>query len=722
MITYYIHHGFFKTSLQVFKEMLSSGEKPNQFTLSVTVRACTKLHFLQMGVQIHGVIVRWGLERDEYAGSSLVDMYFKVAGELEDAWSIFDELYRRDSVTWNVMISGFAQVGDYNEVLRLFASMQIVDGLSPNDFTFTSLLKCCCCLMDVEMIHGLALKFGSEYDVVVGSSLVDLYGKCGNVDSSRKILDSMRRRDNFLWSSMISGYSRNGYGEEAISLFKYMCQEGVELDQHALSSALKACVDIGGTEMGFQIHGQMVKYGYQRDCIVSSVLLNLYASSKQMVEAEKVFRRISDADIVSWNSMLMGYAQMDSSSISCIELYRELNRTTVLENDGTTLVAVLKFCQRESNLQVGLQIHAEIIKSGFCHETIIGNAVINMYSMCGSVEDARKAFRTMVHRDDISWSSIIGVSEGNGMELEALRLCKEMLAAGIHLSCFSLPSCITACSGLSAMDLGKQFHSFAIKLCFGTDLYVGSSLIDMYAKCGSMENSVQAFDEQQNPNVVTFNALISGFAQHGNADEAIKTFEKMEKMNVIPNKITFIAVLSACGHVGFVEKSLYVFELMQQKYGIEPDTEHYSCLVDVLGRAGRLDEAQKMMQRNEGCSAWRTLLSACRNYGNTEIGEISARRVMELNPKDHASYVLLANLYSGVGKWEEARKVRQTMAEIGIRKDPGSSWLMDKDSLDEFSVGDFSHPEIENVLTELNTINQHMKISDSQQNSVNGVS
>ncbi|KAF5184669.1 Pentatricopeptide repeat-containing protein [Thalictrum thalictroides] len=714
MISSYVHNGFHETSLQLFYEMLNSGEKPNQFTFSVTIRTCTNLKFLQMGMQIHGLIIGFGFERDEFAGSSLVDMYFKVGDSLEKACNIFDGLYNRDSVTWNVMISGFAQVGDYDKVLRLFSDMQVIDGLSPNDFTFTSLLKCCCWLMDVEQIHGLVLKCGAEVDVVVGSALVDLYGKCGNVDSSRKILDSMGVKDSFVWSSIISSYSRNGCGEEAVLLFTHMCRQGVKLDQYALSSSLKACVGIGGIVTGIQIHTQVIKNGYQRDCFVASVLLNLYADFQRMKEVEKVFRRISDKDIVSWNTMIMGYAQTEEdSALSCIELYRELHQTMVLQHDGTTVVAVLKSCQSKSDLQIGLQIHAEIVKSSFCHETIVGNAVINMYSTCGSVEDAHEAFHTMVHKDDISWSSIIGCYERNGIELEALRLCKEMLAAGIQLSCYSLPSCITACSGLAAITLGKQFHSFVIKLGFETDVYVGSSVVDMYAKCGSMEDSIIAFNEQGNPNTVTFNALISGFGQHGKAEEAIKTFEKMEKMNLIPNKITFIAVLSACAHVGLVEKSLHLFELMQHRYRIKPETEHYSCLVDVLGRAGRLEEAHTIMQRNEGDSAWRTLLSACRNYGNTVMGEKTARKVMELNPNDHASYVLLSNLYSRVGRWEEARELRQKMAEFGIKKDPGSSWLINKDWVHEFTAGDFSHPEIENILMELNILYQQIKIVDS---------
>ncbi|XP_042484691.1 pentatricopeptide repeat-containing protein At4g39530-like [Macadamia integrifolia] len=681
MITAYVHRGSFETALHFFVKMIQSGEKPNQFTLSVVIRACTALSYIELVLQIHGLIIHLGLEKDEFAGSSLVDMYFKYGGFLEDACRIFNGLFRRDAVTWNVMISGFAHVHNSIEVCRLFSEMQVIDELKPNDFTFTSLLKCCFYLREVEQIHGLVLKFGTESDVVVGSALVDLYGKCANMGSGRKVLDAMAGKDGFVWSSVISGYARNDCGEEAMVLFRDMCRKGLKPDQHTLSCVLKACVEIRGIETGMQIHTQVIKNGYHADCFVSSVLLNLYTDFNYMDEAEKVFRNISDRDLVAWNSMIMGYAVMPEGSTACIKLYREFRKTTTLKPDEATVIAILKSCQSQTDLDLGLQIHANIVKFNLRCETLVGNGIINMYSKCNVVDDARRAFNTMVHKDEATWNSIIGCYVQNGIQLEALKLCKEMLAVGVCLSCFSLPLCIIASSALAFLDLGKQFHSSIIKFGFARDVYVGSSVIDMYAKCGIIEDSVKVFHELRDPNVVIFNALISGFAQHGRALEAIEVFKDMEKMNIIPNKITFLAVLSACRHVGLVEESILIFNLMCQSYGIEPEPEHYSCLVDAFGRAGRLQEASQLLQNSIGVSAWRTLLSACRNHGNLLIGEKSARKVMELEPNDHSSYVLLSNVYSEAGRWEEAMVLRQQMANIGVQKYPGNSWLMIRDQV-----------------------------------------
>ncbi|MED6139425.1 hypothetical protein PIB30_083708 [Stylosanthes scabra] len=231
-----------------------------------------------------------------------------------------------------------------------------------------------------------------------------------------------------------------------------------------------------------------------------------------------------------------------------------------------------------------------------------------------------------------------------------------MLADGITFTSYSLPLCISACSQLSAIDVGKQFHVFTIKSGFNKDVYVASSIIDMYAKCGNLEESEKVFVGQQQPNEVIYNAMICGYANHGKALEAIEVF--------------------TCSHGGYVEDIWSFFRLMLHKYKIKPECEHYSCLIDAYGRAGRLEEAYEIVERDGSETSWRTLLSACSNHNNTKIGEKSAMKMIELNPSHHASYVLLSKIYSAEGKWEEALKWREKMAESDVRKDRGNSWLV----------------------------------------------
>ncbi|KAK7307434.1 hypothetical protein VNO77_40493 [Canavalia gladiata] len=676
LISAHLRNGSLPKAFAMFNHMRAMDERPNEYTFSVLLRACATPAMWGLGLQIHGLLVRSGLERDKFSGSSLVYMYFKSGSDLEDACRVFHDLLERDLVAWNVMISGFAQVGDFGMVQRLFSEMWGILGLKPDDSTFVSLLKCCSSMEEVKQIHGLVSKFGAEVDVVVGSALVDLYVKCGDVSSSKKIFDSMEEKDNFVWSSIISGYTINNRGEEAVHFFKDMCRQRVKPDQHVLSSTLKACVEIEDLNTGVQVHGQMIKCGHQYDCFVASVLLTLYDSFGELADMEKLFRRIDNKDIVAWNTMILAHAQLGQGSGPSMKLLQELCRTTSLQIQGATVVAVLKSCENKSDLPSGRQIHSLIVKSIVSHHTLVGNALVHMYSECRQIDDAFKAFVDIVGKDDGSWSSIIGTYKQNGLELEALELCKEMLADGITFTSYSLPLCISACSQLSAIIEGKQFHGFAIKSGYKYDVYVVSSIIDMYTKCGNIEESEKVFDEQLELNEGIYNAMICGYAHHGKAQQGIQVFSKLEKNGLTPNHVTFLAVLSACSHSGLVEDTLSFFTLMLQKYKIKPESEHYSCLVDAYGRAGKLEEAYQIVQKDGSEAAWRTLLSACRNHNNTKIGEKSAMKMIELNPSDHASYILLSNIYIGEGKWEEALKCREKMAKIQVKKDPGSSWLI----------------------------------------------
>ncbi|KAG9456137.1 hypothetical protein H6P81_000645 [Aristolochia fimbriata] len=694
ILTAHVHNGSFESAIKLFKMTICSGARPNQFTFSVAIHASTNMGVLEVGLQIHGLLVRFGLERDEFAGSSLVDI---------------------DVVSWNIMISGFSQAGDLGEVVRLFSAMRL-EGMTPNEFTCASLLKGCYIVQEIEQIHGFTLKSAFEFDVVVGSALIDAYLKCHNIDSGRKIFNSMPEKDGFVWCAAISGHVRNGEGKEALNLFKNMCRQQIRADQHALSIALKACSEIQDLETGSQLHALVLKFGYLTDCLVASVLLDLYSDFGWLIDAERIFRKINDRDIVAWNSLIAGYAQTEEYAPACISLFRELMHGAGIKPDGCTFIAVLKSCKSKLDLGTGRMIHGQAVKSVHGSETSVGNAVINMYSKCGAIDESDRAFETILKRDEVSWSTIIGAYEQNGLELEALRRCREMMVAGFGLTQFSFASCISACSGIAALDVGRQFHSLTIKAGFDGDVYVGSSVVDMYAKCGNIGDSFQAFHDLRNPNVVAYNTMISGLAQHGRADEAIQIFKELEKMGLAPNKTTFIGLLTACSHVGLLEESMFFFEMMCSYYKIEPESEHYCCLVDVLGRAGKLDEAYQIISGSlyyVGVSVWRTLLSACWKHKNVNIGAESAKRVMQLDPDDHASYVLLSNLYSEAGLWKEALEVRKKMSETGVRKDPGNSWLIIRDEVHKFSVGEFSHPEFEMILGELNKLNQHFAALDS---------
>ncbi|CAI9753323.1 unnamed protein product [Fraxinus pennsylvanica] len=354
LISSYALHGFLRTSVALFTEMLESTVKPNTHTFSFMIRECTTSYLSVLGIQIHCLIIKLGLEKDEFLGSALVDFYLKVWNSMDEAFRVFDGLWRRDRVTWNVLISGLADVSDIGEVLRLFHEMRVVDELRPNDYTLTSLLKCSSLIIEVDQIHGMAMKYGMDGDVVVGSGLVDLYGKCGNIDSGKKVFDSMEVKDIFVWSSIIASYVRNGSPEQAVTLFLRMCRQGVKPDQHVLSIVLRACAEAGNLESGIQVHAQMIKNAYQADCFVGSALMSLYANVKELGSVEKLFRRIENKDIVAWNCILMCYAQKEElATFYSISLFRELCQTNTVRPDMATLVALIMSCRSVLDLAVG---------------------------------------------------------------------------------------------------------------------------------------------------------------------------------------------------------------------------------------------------------------------------------------------------------------------------------------------------------------------------------
>ncbi|CAH9094837.1 unnamed protein product [Cuscuta epithymum] len=686
LISSCICHGDAEKALNLFKEMLHQNENPNAYTFSTLVRACTSCSLIELGRQVHGLILKHGLSQHDYTGSGLVDFYKKVTCNLSDALCVFRRLSVRDLVTWNVIISGFAQSGDTNKVLSLYTEMREVDELIPNDFTITSLLKCCVFIEDVEKVHCLALRYGFDSDIVVGSALVDVYGKCGDLFSGNKIFYLMEVKDAFAWSSIVTCHIRAGLEKQAVVLFKEMLSQGARPDQHILSSTLRACVEIGILETGIQMHTQTIKNGYQKDCFVNTGLINLYAATNGISEVEKLFRSLDNRDIVVWNTMISCYAELEeeegASSYLCISLLRELlTQTCILSPDVATFVTVMSSCRSVSDFPIGIQIHSLMIKnSQICqaHRTTIGNALIRMYSNFKDIESAQKAFNAILHKDEVSWSSLIGAYQQNGFDFVVLKIFKEMLENGMPPTSYSLPLTVTACGKISATDTGKQIHCLVCKLGFNKDIFVGSSVVDMYAKCGNMEDSERAYEEIGEPNEVLFNSLISGFAKDGNAIKAVKLFQEMVKMRLIPNNITFLSVLSACSHAGLVEESLFFFKLMNQRYNVKPEAEHYGSLINVLGRVGRLEEAYEVVENGGGCAfAWKTLMNACRNYENVKIAEKCAERVVEIDPNDPSPYILLSNMYSREGRWEDASKLRQKMVEIGMKKnEAGSSWLM----------------------------------------------
>ncbi|KAJ7527644.1 hypothetical protein O6H91_16G064700 [Diphasiastrum complanatum] len=372
--------------------------------------------------------------------------------------------------------------------------------------------------------------------------------------------------------------------------------------------------------------------------------------------------------------MIAGYAQTGLGK-EALALYEQMKQEG-LQPNHVTFVLLLKACANLAALEQGKQLHSEIIKRGFQSDVVVASTLVDMYAKCGCTEDARELFNNISERDVVSWTAMIAGYAQNGPAHEALALYEQMKQAGFAPDKVLFVLLLKACASLAALKQGKQLHSEIIKRGFQSDVVVTSTLVDMYAKCGCTEDARELFDNMSERNVVSWTAMIAGYAQNGLAQEALALFEQMHREGTKPNEVTYISVLSACAHSGLVDQGQYVFDSMCKNHGVTPTREHYACMVDLLGRAGCLDDAELFVNKmpiQPDNVVWMTLLGAARNHGHVEIGRRAFDRVVKLEPKYAAPYVLLSNIYAGAGRKDELAKIRNEMKEAGVKKMPGCS-------------------------------------------------
>lgn len=356
-------------------------------------------------------------------------------------------------------------------------------------------------------------------------------------------------------------------------------------------------------------------------------------------------------------------------------------------------------CANVAALESGKQIHSHIIKAGLDSNVRITSALLDMYAKSGSMCDVREVFARMTEQDRVSWTAMITGCAENGFVEEALELFCHMKKANASPDEFTISSVLAACASVS-LEQGKQVHAYVKKIGLELVVIVGNSLLTMYAKCGSIESAHQVFGEMLQRNLSSWNSMIMGCAQHGQGKDALQLFKQMQEANLQPDHITFLGVLHACCHIGLVNEGYHYFYSMSRDHNITPRIDHYACMVDLLGRAGHLNEAEdfiSLMPCEPGILVWQTLLGACRIHGNVELGVRAAEHLVDLDPQDVATYVLLSNIYAAAGRWDDRARVRKTMKDRGLRKEPGCSWIEVNNRVHAFVVEDKLHPQIRSI-------------------------
>eukprot|EP01018_Ginkgo_biloba_P018427 Gb_38158 [translate_table: standard] len=475
-----------------------------------------------------------------------------------------------------------------------------------------------------------------------------------------------------------------------------------------LYSLLVDCTD---TKQLHALHANMLKNGQNQNVFLLNKLVSMYATCGAMDCARLIFDRIHQRNAFLWNVMIRGYAS-NGVCKEALGLYYEMQQAGI-QPDKFTFPFVLQACASLTALHEGKEIHDDIIRTGLESNVFVGSALVDMYAKCGSIELARQVFDKMFDRNVVSWNALIAGYSKNGPVNEALNLLSEMqLQGSIKPDMVTMVSVLSPCAQLSALQQGKQIHGYIIRSGFESISVVGNALIDMYAKCGSVDIARKVFDKMPDRNVISWNSMIAGYGLHGLGEHALALFSQLQEHGMKPDPITFVSVLSACSHAGLVDDGCRCFHNMIHDYGITPRVEHYACMVDLLGRSGLLDEAYMFVKRmplEPSASVWGSLLSACKIHRNSVIAEHVAERLFELEPENAGSYVMLSNIYAEDGRWDDVAKVRKMMKDRGLKKNPGCSLIEVNNRVHAFLAGDRLHPQSETIYTTLEVLAGQMK-------------
>ncbi|CAI9757534.1 unnamed protein product [Fraxinus pennsylvanica] len=669
----------FEDSWWVFCQMHLLGIGMNQFTYGGILSACCALGSVVCGEQVYGFVVKNGFLLNGYVRAGMIDLFTKSC-RFEDALRVFyDVSCDNNVVCWNAVMSGAVKNNENWVALDIFVQMCRLGLLIPNGFTFSSVLTACAALEELELgkgVQGWVTKCGVGEDVFVGTTIVDLYVKCGAMDEAIKQFKQMPVRNVVSWTAIISGFVQQGDSVSAVWTFDKMRKTGEDINNFTITSVLAACANLSMFKEAMQIHCWILKIGLYSDSAVKASLINMYSKIGVVNLSEMVFAETQRSKQLGvWTNMISAFAQNGSSEKAinlfqimlkevlfsryhgladkAIMLFREMLFEEFIP-DEMSLSAGLSACSALRSLEIGKEIHGFALRYGFGEQMIIDGALVNMYSKCGDLNSARVVFRLMPLKDQVSCSSLVSGYSQSGYIEEALQLFHEILLADLNIDAFTISSILGAVSFLNIPDIGTQLHARIIKMGVESEASVGSSLVTMYSKCGNFEDCSKVFQQIKNPDLVSWTTMITSYAQHGKGSEALHIYDLMRKSEIKPDSVTFVGVLSACSHSGLVEEGYFHLNSMSKEYRIEPGYQHYACMVDILGRAGKLEEAEKFISNmpiEPDALVWGTLLAACRVHGDIELGKLAAEKIMELGPSDAGAHVSLN--WSTEGTWME---------------------------------------------------------------------
>ncbi|XAR71659.1 hypothetical protein NMG60_11018039 [Bertholletia excelsa] len=668
-------------------------------------------------------------------------------GRLDIARKLFDQMPKRSVVSWNAMISGYSKWGRLLEALGMASAMHRND-MRLNETTFSSVLSVCAQLKflpDGKQFHGLVLKSGSESFKFVGSALLYFYATCSEIEEAKRVFEMLHEENELLWSLMlvgyvqcntmsnaldifnrmpnrdiiawttlISGYSKTEDGcHNALELFQLMRKEGnVVPNEFTFDCILRAYGRVEALNEGKAVHGLLIRQGLEFEHSIGGALIYFYCNCKVMDDAKSVYVLLINPCLSASKTLIEGLilvGKVDEAE----KIFGGL-----IEKDSFTYNLMIKGYALSGRVDDSTRMFLEMPE-----KTIVSsNTMISVYARNGEIGKALELFEdTKWERNPVTWNSMISGYIQVAQHEDALKLYMTMRRLSIGQTRSTFSALLHACSCLGSLQQGQLLHAHLIKTSFESNVYVGTSLVDMYCKCGSITDAQASFIEISSPNVAAWTALINGYAHHGCSSEALMLFRNMLEQGVNPNGATFLGILSACVRGGLNNVGMGFFNSMEKCFSVTPSIEHYACAVDILGRSGRLGEAEKLVEAmpiEADKVVWGVLLHACSFWMDMEIGEKVAQKILDLDSKDIFAYIIMSNIYARLGRWGEKMKVRNILRGLEVKKDPGCSWIEVNKRVHVFFVEDRTHPHcsviyaaLEALVANVNSITHHNYVS-----------
>ncbi|KAM2544343.1 hypothetical protein TB1_016045 [Malus domestica] len=658
-----------KQALLLFRQLFEYNLKPNDLTFSLLIKSCTSSSSSGFNSasskleanQIHTHLLKSGVDRYVYVSTALLDLYMKL-GCVKDAQKVFDDMPDRDVVSWNALICGFSRNGYDFEALRCFVRM-CREGLCPCPTTLVSLVPSCGrqeLVFIGKCVHGFGIKAGLDLDSNVKNVLTSMYAKSADLEAAELLFEEIVDKSVVSWNTMIGAYGQNGFFHEAMLVFKRMQEENVPANLVTMVSLLSANANPEST------HCHALKTGHANDASVITSLICEYATRGNTESGKLLYKSLPQKNLVSLTAIISSYAEKDNIA-QVLECFAHLQRLD-MKLDAVSMVCILHGIKVPVEIGLGLAFHGYGIKIGLTADSLVANGLISMYSRFDKIEAAFSLFLEMQAKSLLTWNSLISGCVQVGRSSDALDLFIQMKMSGYSPDSITISSLLSGCGQIGYLRFGEKLHNYVLRNNLEVEDFVGTALIDMYTKCGRIELAERVFKSIQEPCLASWNSILLGYSHYGSEHRALACFLKMQEQGIKPDNITFLGVLAACTHGGFVEEGRKYFQIMREEFNIAPHLQHCACMVGLFGRVGFFQEALvfiRDMEMEPDFAVWGALLNACCIHQEVKLGEYIAKKLFLLDSKSGGFFVLMSNLYAVKGMWDDVARVREMMRGTG---------------------------------------------------------